>query len=227
MNRLETIVSLIDKCNIIADVGTDHGYVAEMALKAELCKVVIASDINQGPLNSAIKHLTSIGLNHLTDFRLGSGISVLSENEADCVIIAGMGGELIATILEDSKDIAKSINSFVLQPMTNISALRKYLFENDYTIKKEVIIKELHRYYFILKIEHGKDEVADEIYFDYSKYLYKNRDMLFMEYLEYSLEKELLILENLKNSDSDINRHKSVLLNEKIMKMKLMLDYKL
>ena len=106
MNRLECIKTMVSKCSTAADIGTDHGYVAEMLLKDNLCEKIIATDLNEGPLNRALKHLTYEGLQDRCDFRLGNGLTVLNEGEADVIIIAGMGGELIADIIEMSKNIA-------------------------------------------------------------------------------------------------------------------------
>lgn len=211
MNRLEAIASLIDKCDTLADIGTDHGYIAEMALKDNLCNRVIATDINKGPLNSAINHLSKMGLSRQVDFRLGSGLTVINENEVDCAVIAGMGGELIAKILEDSKTVSKSIKSFVLQAMTNIDILRKYLYDNGYTISEEKLIKEYHHYYFIIKAIKGDSICADEIYYEISKYLLEQKDILLLEYINKIIDLNNKIIENLKNS---IKEDSSIKLNE-------------
>lgn len=219
MNRLEAIASLIDKCDTLADIGTDHGYIAEMALKANLCKKVIATDINKGPLNSAISHLTKQGFNNQVDFRLGSGLTVINENEVDCAVIAGMGGELIASILESSKNISKSINSFVIQAMTNLDVLRKYLYDNGYTISKEIIVKEYHHYYFVIKATQGASVCEDDIYYEISKYLLDKKDSLLLEYIKKSIDVNNKILENLNNSAKQDNSLKIEELKNKNLKL--------
>ena len=200
MNRLEGVVSLIDKCNTLCDVGTDHGYVVEMALNGGLCNKAIATDVNKGPLNSAINYLNSVDLGHKVDFRLGNGLKVVGENEADCAIIAGMGGELISTILEESKNVCRRFKFLVLQPMTCIEELRKYLYNNDFTIVEELLIKETHHYYFILKVVNGKCNCQDEIFYEFSKYLYDSRDKLFLEYMKKQIKINEDIVCNLKKS---------------------------
>ena len=111
MNRLECIKSMVLKCKVAADIGTDHGYVAEMLLRDNVCDKIIATDLNEGPLNRAIEHLSAVNLEKRCDFRLGSGLTVLKEDEAETIIIAGMGGELIADILEDSKYCIEGITA--------------------------------------------------------------------------------------------------------------------
>lgn len=219
MNRLEAIVSLIDNCNTLADIGTDHGYVAEMAIKNKLCSKVIATDINKGPLNSAVNHLTELGYEKVVDFRLGGGLTVINENEVNCAVIAGMGGELISNILEESKNVAITINSFVLQPMTNIDVLRRYLYDNGYTIVEEIIVKEYHHYYFIIKAIKEKTSCDDEIYYEISKYLFEKKDKLLLEYIKKNIETNTKILENINNSKKQDNNLKINELKTKNLKL--------
>ncbi|QSX06829.1 SAM-dependent methyltransferase [Sedimentibacter sp. zth1] len=207
MNRLNAIVSLIDRCEVVADIGTDHGYVAEMLLNNDICNKVIASDINEGPLNSAINHLTQVELDDRTDFRLGSGMTILNEGEANVSVIAGMGGDLISKIVDDSLDIAKSLDYLIIQPMTNIDTIRKYLYDNGFSIDEEIIVKEYHFYYFILKVIKKQEIIEDEIYYTVSKYLFDNKNLLLLEYLKKMYKTNNIILKNLCNSKkSDVTK---------------------
>lgn len=206
MNRLECIKYMVSKCSIAADIGTDHGYVAEMLLRDNICEKVIATDLNEGPLNRAVEHLKSVNLSDQCDFRLGSGLTVLNENEADALVIAGMGGELIADIIETSRDIALKATQLILQPMTTADKLRRYLNENGFKIIDENIVKELHHYYFIIKAVPGIDEVENEIFFEISKILLEKNDPLMTEYLNKLLNINENIIRSIeKNNNSDYN----------------------
>lgn len=229
MNRLEAIISLVEKCDIIADIGCDHGYVVEMALKNGLCKRAIATDINKGPLNSAINYLTNIGLEHYVDFRLGGGLSVIEKEEVNGVIIAGMGGDLISDILENSRDVTDKLDYMVLQPMTHIERLRKYLSDNDFLITEERIVKEFYHYYFIMKVKKmantdnsEKMKIDDEIYYSISKYLFENRDSLLLEYIKKHIEINEKIIKNISFSRKNNNSEKEQNINKKIEKLKWM-----
>lgn len=213
MNRFNAIVSLVDNCTIVADIGTDHGYVAESLLKIDRCKKIIATDINEGPLNSAINNLISKGYEEKVDFRLGSGLKVLKEKEANIAIIAGMGGDLIIDIIRESIDIANSLDSIVIQAMTNIDKLRCYLYNNGFKIEKEVIVKELHHYYFVMKVVKGTTNIKDDFYYKFSLYLLENKDIIFLEYLNKMKEKYKKILQNLDNSSSTnvINKKEDII----------------
>lgn len=225
MNRLECIKSMCIKCDTAADIGTDHGYVAEMLLSDDTCQKVIATDLNLGPLNRATEYLTGAGLSHRCDFRLGSGLEVLGEQEADVVIIAGMGGDLISGILETSKKTAHNTRELVLQPMSAVEVLRKYLYENGFKIEDENIVKEYHHYYFIIKAIPGDAEKQDEIFYEFSRHLIEKKDPLMKEYLK----KVLITNENIitsieKNSNEEYNE-KINTLKDKNNKIRELMSY--
>ena len=198
---------MVLKCKVAADIGTDHGYVAEMLLRDNVCDKIIATDLNEGPLNRAIEHLSAVNLEKRCDFRLGSGLTVLKEDEAETIIIAGMGGELIADILEDSKNIALKASQLILQPMTTADRLRRYLYNNGFSIIDERIVKELHHYYFIIMAVPGIDKVDDEIYYEVSKMLLKKNDPLMIEYLNRLLGINEKIINSIeKNNNNGYNK---------------------
>lgn len=207
MNRLECIKSVVSKCNVAADIGTDHGYVAEMLLIDNICHKVIATDLNEGPLSRAVEHLSAVNLDKKCDFRLGNGLTVLREYEAETIIIAGMGGELIADILENSKHIALKASYLILQPMTTTERLRHYLYNNGYKIIDERIVKELHHYYFIIKAVPGTDNIEDEIYYEVSKILLEKKEPLLLEYLDRLLGMNEKIISSIeKNNNTGYNK---------------------
>lgn len=215
MNRLECIKNMVPRCKVVADIGTDHGYVSEMLLKENICNKVIATDLNEGPLKSAIKHLSAVNLEKRCDFRLGSGLTVLEEDEAETIIIAGMGGELIADILNDSKNIALKASQLILQPMTTVDRLRRYLYNNDFSIIDEKIVKEFYHYYFIIKAVPGRDKVENEIYYEVSKILLEKRDPLMLEYLNRLLSINEKVISSIeKNNNSGYNKKVEQLKNK-------------
>ncbi len=213
MNRLERIKSMVDPCQTAADIGTDHGYVAEMLLKEGICKQIIATDLNEGPLNRAIEHLTKSNLHDKCNFRLGCGLRVLNEGEADAIIIAGMGGDLISDIIHTSKDIALKAQQLILQPMTAVNTLRKYLYENGFEIIDESIVKEYHHFYFIIKAKKGIAKQMDNIYFEISNILIEKKDPLMIDYLNKVLNTNEKII-------SSLEKTKNVEYNEKIESLK-------
>ena len=130
--RLMTIISLIPQNSIVADIGTDHGYIPAYLIENKISKKVIGTDISKGSLEKIIEYVRGLGYEEKIDSRLGDGLEVVKPYEIDTVIIAGMGGLLIRDILEKDKDVRESIVNFILQPMVAAKELREYLIENNF-----------------------------------------------------------------------------------------------
>ncbi|MBQ3552077.1 MAG: SAM-dependent methyltransferase [Clostridia bacterium] len=153
--RLFELCDMVRGYSCVADIGCDHGRLSCALLQSFDIKRVIAADISETCLQKARKLAEKCGLLSRIDIRCGDGLSVLCAEEADAVIIAGMGGELISNILENSKNTAKHIKRFAFQPMRGIEKLRRYLYNNDYRIIKDKIIKEGRHWYQLICVEHG------------------------------------------------------------------------
>lgn len=195
--RLQTIANFVEPGQVVADIGTDHGYLSAYLIEQDIAKQVIATDINEKPLQKAIDYINNNSLTDKIETRLGCGLEALSKGEADIVIIAGMGGHLIADIIETSKEVSKSVNTFILQPMTGEEELRDYLYKNKYTIIDEKLAREGKRFYHILKVIHGRDKLEDEIYLEVGKRLLENKDELLGQLLNLKIEKIKSIMDNL------------------------------
>lgn len=217
--RLETIVSFVEKNSIVADIGTDHGYIPVYLIENDISKKVIATDVNEGPLNSAKSYIEKKRLQGRIETRLGDGIRVIRPYEVDTIIIAGMGGLLIKKIIQQSKNVADTIENFILQPMIASDELRRFLYNNNYKIKNERLVKEGDKIYEIIHAIHGKDEVKDEIFYDIGKKLVENKDPLLNEFISKKLEKIERILVKIDNNNSIKGRKKSENLKKKYNKL--------
>ncbi|MBQ2890313.1 MAG: SAM-dependent methyltransferase [Clostridia bacterium] len=155
--RLQKIYDILTPCETVCDIGTDHAYIPVCLCLNNKCKKAIASDIKKGPVERAKKTVSLYGAQTQVEVRLGGGLETVSVCEADAIIIAGMGGLLIAQILEESENIAKSAKELILQPMTAIAELREFLNKNGYTINEEHIVREEEKLYTIMKVSVGKD----------------------------------------------------------------------
>ena len=161
-NRLNAVVSLVSQRKV-ADIGCDHGKTAIKLILDKISDFVIASDVNKGPAEACRKNVAKYGLTEQIEVRCGNGISVLKPEEADCIIIAGMGGELISKIIDDNIEVAKLAKEIIMQPMTSEESLREYLTENGFCITDEVLAKEGEKIYVIIKAVTGKG--TDKYYF--------------------------------------------------------------
>jgi tRNA (adenine22-N1)-methyltransferase len=222
--RLETIANLVKKGSIIADIGTDHGYIPVFLIENGICEKGIAADVNRGPLNNAKNFIKERGLQDKIETRLGDGLKVLKPNEVDTVIIAGMGGLLINKILMESKEIANTVKRFILQPMTASDEVRRFLYNNNYKIVEEKLAKEGDKIYEIICAEHGKDTVEDEIFFEVGKKLFENKDILLGEFLLKKINKLEEITNNLKNTSSEEGKKKYEEVNKKYRRFKELMN---
>ncbi|MEA4826324.1 tRNA (adenine(22)-N(1))-methyltransferase [Clostridium sp. JNZ J1-5] len=217
--RLKTIASLVDKCDKIADIGTDHGYLPIFLIQNGVCKEAIASDINRGPVERAKDNIIREKLDRVISCRLGPGFTTIEPFEVDGAIIAGMGGNLIRDIIEEKKDVFKSLKFLILQPVQNPDILREYLYKSGYSILDEELCLDEGKYYEIIKVKYGTNiQVVDSIYYEISKKLIEKKHPLIKDYINYKIEKYSNILGYI-SEDTELADNRKAELNEKIKKL--------
>jgi len=217
MNRLELISKLTNGYNTIADIGTDHGYVCIEAVKKYGVSKAYACDVNQGPLNNALDNIKLNKLDDKIETILSDGLKNLN-CPVEAVVIAGMGGELIAKILNDSIDKLNSYKALILEPNNEERVVREFLFNNNFIIKDEYIIKDhSHHYEIMVAIKGNCDYSENDIL--YGPILRKEKSPVFIEKYENKLN---ILLKNYqfandnakKEMDQKIKSLKEVLYNE-------------
>ena len=149
--RLLTVANMVTKGSVVADIGTDHGYLPIYLVQNNISEHVIAMDVNKGPLNKAFYNIGQLHLENKIDIRLSDGLDNLKNNEANTVTICGMGGKLIAKILESGRSKISPNDELILSPQSEIQQFRKYLLQNDYSIVKEDMVLEDGKFYTIIK----------------------------------------------------------------------------
>jgi len=194
--RLNMILQNITKTKI-ADIGTDHAYIPiELAKRGA---TVIATDISLGPLNNAEKNVKKHGLD--ISLRLGAGLEPIHLGDAEEIIIAGMGGEMIEKIIAKDMEIAKSAR-LLLQPMNSQAELREFLLKNGFVIVKEDLAQEGHKIYNLIICEKGNSVYPkSEIDLHLPKILYKHP--LFPMLLAKKKREFLKRYNGIKNSKSE------------------------
>lgn len=191
---------------IVADIGTDHAYIPIKLIEDNIAEKVIASDIKEGPVKIAKQNIIKNNLKEKIEVRLGDGLSVLGQNEADTIIIAGMGGEMIEKILRDDEDIAKSANMLILQPMNSQYELRKFLINNGYIIVNEDIAVENFKVYNILIVKTGyQDKFENDIEYHIPKYLCSHK--YFKNLYDKKKREFVKVIKGLENS-KDVDEEK-------------------
>lgn len=146
--RIECIASKVPFGSNLADVGCDHGYLIIEAYLNKKIKKAIAIDNKKGPLDSARNNISKY-----LDVRysLSSGINDI-DDDTNSIVIAGMGGLLINSILEEGMKLNKvnSNQTFILEPNRNCYEVRKFLMENGFEIFDEEVVYDQKKYYEII-----------------------------------------------------------------------------
>lgn len=219
-NRLITIANMIDNCQSIVDVGTDHGYIPIYLISNNKIEHAIASDINKGPIEKAKKNIHIYGLDKNIECRLGGGLTTIKEGEVKVAIIAGMGGNLIRDIIEERYEVFKSLEYAILQPVQNPEVLRKYIYEKGIKIIEEKIIKDDGIFYDILRVKHDSiPKNVDEIIYEVGEKVLSSSKEKRKEYIFFKIDEyEKIIAKMNLNSDSAFKRKDE--LQNKIMKLK-------
>ncbi len=153
--RLECAAELVRHGASVVDVGTDHAYVPIYLVATGKCPSALATDVNQGPIDRAKINIVSYGLSDKISTLKTDGLKGVEGFDPECVMILGMGGELIARIISEAEWLRRTDKKIrlVLQPMTHPEYVRKYLFDNGFDIVDEKICKS-GKYYDIMAAEY-------------------------------------------------------------------------
>ncbi|WP_277587198.1 tRNA (adenine(22)-N(1))-methyltransferase [Psychrobacillus antarcticus] len=155
-DRLRTVASFVEENTILADIGSDHAYLPCFLVHEGVISKAIAGEVVKGPFQSAQKQVMSEGLQNNIDVRFGNGLEVISDGDnVQTVTIAGMGGPLIASILESGKDKLSKVDTLILQPNIHAKAIREWAIQEKWKIEQEVILEDHDKIYEILVLKKG------------------------------------------------------------------------
>ena len=191
--RLAKLVSLIPKCNLLADVGCDHGYVGIEALRSGKAKRVAFADISQPSLNKARLNCPQ-QFNDAVSFHCQDG---LGDIDADCAVIAGMGGLEIISILSQARHLPQTL---VLQPMRNQLDVRRYV-SRQYEIVTDVKFQDDKFYDVVVACKCNKPTVLTELELQFGKTNLTHPSTDFINYLKLELAKVNKILQATNDAD--------------------------
>ncbi len=155
--RLELVASFVPQGSILLDVGSDHAYLPIELVERGQIEAAIAGEVVVGPYQSAVKNVEAHGLGEKIQVRLANGLAAFEEaDQVSVITIAGMGGRLIATILEEGLDKLGNVKRLILQPNNREDDLRIWLQEHGFQIVAESILEEAGKFYEILVVEAGQ-----------------------------------------------------------------------
>ena len=159
--RLELVASFVPQGAILLDVGSDHAYLPIELVERGQIEGAIAGEVVEGPYQSAVKNVEAHGLKEKIQVRLANGLAAFEEaDQVSVITIAGMGGRLIARILEEGLDKLANVERLILQPNNREDDLRIWLQDNGFQIVAESILEEAGKFYEILVVEAGQMKLS-------------------------------------------------------------------
>lgn len=201
--RLRCIADMISGIRVLADIGSDHAYLPITLLTEGKIERAIVTDIAMFPLEVGRQNIINSGYEHLCSLRLGNGLEPLKAGEADCIVIAGMGGNMLINILSSYPEIAKRAKYLLLQPMQHRSELRAFLNQNGYKIIEERVVNEKGKYYEIIKACDGiqREFSRSELEIGFAM----KKDSVFKNFLEHKKNEINQIIKGRNLSKTEFN----------------------
>jgi tRNA (adenine22-N1)-methyltransferase len=156
--RLCACAELVRQGAVLADIGTDHAYLPIFLLKEGIISRAYATDVNKGPLASAEENIRESGFSDSVTLMLCDGAAALADTDATDYAICGMGGELIAEIIDAAPHLKNTSIRLILQPMSKQPELRRFLYKNGFTILKECYSRDTGKLYVCFLAEFTGEE---------------------------------------------------------------------
>ncbi len=209
--RLQAVADLLSEGLVVADVGTDHGYIPIYLLESGKSPKAFAMDINEGPLIRAKEHIAAHHLSEKIEIRQSDGVRAIKPNECEAVVVAGMGGALAVKIMDEGVEVFKNLKEFILQPQSELEKVRIYLYKNGYRVVDEDMVLEDGKYYPMMKVVCGKTQNYSLPQLRYGKILLQKKHPILQKFLV----KELQVKEEIvKKLQAEKNPHIAVRLEE-------------
>lgn len=200
-SRLNTIGKWVPQGKRIVDVGTDHAYLPVLLAQEGKITTAIAVDIAEGPCAAAQKTVDLYSLGDIIEVRCGDGLKCIVPGEADIVVIAGMGGATMITIMENSSHVVDSLERLVLQPMNGAELLRSWLLEHNWHLQAEDLILEGEKLYEVIVAEKGAGEKPlDDVYYEIGPLLLATQHPLLARHLKHLMARYSHLLLAMDNS---------------------------
>ncbi len=197
MNRIEAIYSFIDLKDRVVDVGCDQAKLGILLAKRN--QKSIASDISPKVIERASLDIRKLGLDNLIDVRVSNGLQNIKKNEADTLVLSGMGTHTILEILNSTK---LRFNKIITISNNYHDILRNKMNELNYKVDKELIIKENNKYYNLILFTEGTKEYSQK---ELLLGLNQVDSKQYNEYLNHLLKKYKTIKESSKDKNIKID----------------------
>jgi tRNA (adenine22-N1)-methyltransferase len=238
--RLQKIADQVPPGSRIADIGSDHALLPVYLAQHGVIDYAIAGELNEGPFHAAAKQVQQAGLEHIISVRHGDGLSVLRANEVDAIVIAGMGGSTMISILEQGDYGLTGVTRLILQPNVGEAALREWLLQHHWLLEAEYILEEDGLIYEILvatpahteELKQRQSDLYSPILLDngyqadlslltlMGPYLIRDSNEIFRAKWLQEINKRNWIIDNLRKSEQSESVEKRKQLEDEIKKIK-------
>lgn len=200
--RLACVASLVPAGARVADIGSDHAYLPAALVLDGKIDFAIAGEVVKGPYENAVHEIKDHQLEGRVIPRLADGLAAIEPaDKVDTITIAGMGGSLIASILEKDKNKLTGIKRLVLQPNVGESQLREWLMNNHYQIMTEKIIEEDNHIYEIIVAEPSVVPFRYSKYeLDFGPFLLENKGPIFKKKWQEYLQREAHVIDQMQKA---------------------------
>lgn len=203
-DRMFMVASLVKPGKVLADIGCDHGYLSVWIVREGIAGRCIAMDLREGPLAQAEKNIRFFHQEERIETRLSDGMNKLAAGEADRIVIAGMGGILMADILERGRLCVAGAGQLVLQPQSDVALVRRKVHALGFRITDEKTCFEDGKYYVAFACEPGaEDEPYSDAEYIYGRILSGKRDEVHRAFLEKELAKNRRMLQELEKAETE------------------------
>ena len=207
--RLEEVLKYINKEDIVADIGCDHGYLGIACLNKGV-KFVQLIDNKEGPLSQAKHNLENYDADKYL-LTLSDGLTNLNE-KINTIVICGMGGELIIEIINNHFELIKKMNKIIIQPNSKQYLVREYCNNHNLNIINESILEDMDKIYEIMVLQYSENNYQKLNEYDllFGPILRKEKNNIFIKKWENKLKENNKIL-SIKNDVLDIIKEKEMI----------------
>lgn len=197
------VAGFVEENAVLADIGSDHAYLPTYLVKKGVVEKAIAGEVVQGPYDSAVKNVRREQVADKITVRLANGLQAIQQEDGvDTVTIAGMGGPLIAKILEEGQVHLSTVKRLVTQPNIHAEAIRQWAVAHDWHIVDERILKEDHKIYEIVVLEKGAAKYK-ELELLLGPILMKEKNPVFQEKWQREIKQWKQILKSLEGASEE------------------------
>lgn len=191
---------------VLADVGTDHALLPVFLYESGKIQKAYATDIAKGPLEAARRHIEKRGLSGVISPILTDGLEGLESLGITDITICGMGGELIAAIIDRAPFVRREEVRLILQPMTRQADLRRYLAENGFFVEEERIVSAKGKCYFCLCAHYtGERHSLSQVEAELGSLLYEEpKNPLFLAFVETKAKAQQKKIEGLQGAEAPV-----------------------